>query len=116
MHVVGNGVRRGGGEVFGGATCLCIERLIVVNLDFFAAQVILRGLNTSSFNIGGIITKFISVFALMGSVLRTDASHFLSLGLNGGSSMLVGEAFSATFCVRLVVTITMIILLRSFNV
>ncbi len=104
-----------GGGVTGGALFLCVEVTFILIMSLCAAHIILGILKTDSCNVFGMIYNFISVFNFLGASVAGTVRHFCGCRVNGGNKTRLGGLFGYTLVIRIMLTVLIILIIRSFN-
>lgn len=105
-----------GGEVTEGALFLCMEVTVSLVISLCASEIILGALNIISCKVGGIVTKFISVFTFLGSSLATDVRQCCGCRQNRGKVTNVRDMCGITIVSRFLLTLLIFVLIRSMKV
>lgn len=85
-------------------------------LSFVSTRIVLDKLGASDYGVNNVITGFVSMFALLNSILQTGTRRFLALNLGKDDKDLQQRTFSTAFVIHLLIGGVVVILLESIGI
>ena len=94
---------------------LYIRMLVITALSFITTRVVLDKLGASDYGINTLVAGFVSMFAVINSILSTGTRRFLALYMGKEEHNKLKLTFSTALVIHLIIAVLVVIILESFG-
>lgn len=89
--------------------------LVMMALSFFTTRVVLDKLGVTDYGLYNVIGGFVSMFAVLNSVLQSATRRFMSISIGRGEKEQINDTFSTSFVLHLLIGFFVVLALETLG-